>query len=267
MQKNILIVVGAAVLIGVAGFGVWKWQSLSSDTPASGATTTPESNFPVSASTSAPVTITPLPVPSESGSGLPPHPFINREISVPASFTVQEKAIVLADIEAVRVRLRNNPKDLNAWIDLGIRYKTINDYEAAREAWEYVSLMSPTNIVSYNNIGNLYHYELKDYVRAEMNLKQAVHNDPQYLLSYLNLHDLYRLSYQQNTTKAADILQQGIKQNPKAVDLMVALATYYRSKGNLADARTYYQQAIVVATELKNDALVITLKAELKAIE
>jgi len=267
MQKNILIILGAAVLIGAAGFGVWKWQNPSVNTPVSGATTTPESNFPVSASTSEPVTITPLPVPSESGSGLPPHPFINREVSVPASFSLEAKAVVLADIEGVRVRLRNNPKDLSAWIDLGIRYKAINEYEAAREAWEYVSLMSPTNIVSYNNIGNLYHYELKDYVRAEMNLLQAVHNDKNYILSYLNLHDLYRLSYQQGTTKASDILEKGIKANPKSIDLMVALATYYRGKGNLPDARTYYQQAITVATEIGNDALAVSLKAELKAIE
>ena len=267
MQKNILITLGAILILGGAGYGYYKWQagsSVSSTTNATSTTTT-NSEFPISASSSAPIKIKPLPVPSTSG--LPPHPVINRPFTIPTNFSAEETAILKSDIAQIRAVLQKDPEDLNAWIELGLRYKAINDYQGALESWEYVSLMSPTNIVSYNNLGNLYHYELRDYVRAEMSFLQAIKNDPHYILSYANLYDLYRLSYKKDTNKAEDILQQGIKQNPKAIDLVVALATYYRDKGNVADAKTYYQRAITLATEVNNANLVQSLKAELQALE
>lgn len=267
MQKNILITLGAVAFVAALGFGAYTWQKKSNDVSVSSSASTSLSSYPVQASSSNPVTITPIPVPSNSGSGLPPHPVINRAVTVPASFSAEAKAIILANIESTRAKLRANPKDLAVWIDLGLEYKAIDEYAAALEAWEYVSLMSPTNIVSYNNVGDLQHYIFKDYVRSEMNFLQAIHNDPHYVLSYLNLYDLYRLSYKQDTSKAEDILKQGIKENPKAIDLLVALATYYRGKGNVADAKIFYERAIAEATALKNDALAASLKAEVKAME
>lgn len=267
MQKNILITIGAAILVAALGFGVYTWQKKSNGGSVSSSTSTPASSYPVGASSSAPVIITPIPVPSNSGSGLPPHPVINRSVTVPTTFSAEAKAIILANIEGTRAKLRANPQDLNSWIDLGVQYKTIDEYAAALEAWEYVSLMSPTNVVSYNNVADLQHYIYKDYVRSEMNFLQAIHNDPHYVLSYLNLYDLYRLSYKQDTNKGEEILKQGIKENPKAIDLLVALATYYRGKGNVADAKVFYERAITEATALKNDALAASLKAEVKAME
>jgi len=269
MQRNILIVLGIAALLALGGFAAWK-QGYFAGPATENATSTPTSasggGYGVQASSTGDVAITPLPVPSGSDP-FPQHPLINRQVSVPASFSAEAKAIILADIESIRAALRKNPKDLQAWVELGVRYKAINEYEAAREAWEYVSLVSPDNIVSFNNLGDLQHYVFKDYARAELNFLQAIHNNPNYLLSYLNLHDLYRLSYKQNTTKAEDILQQGIKQNPKAIDLMVALATYYRGKGRIADAKVFYERAIAVATDIGNTALAAALKAEIKAME
>ena len=97
-------------------------------------------------------------------------------------------------------------------IELASYRKLVEDYAGAEEIWLDMTKRYPTSRQAYDNLGNLYHYELKDHPRAEMNLLQAIKNDPHYVLSYINLHDLYRLSYKQNTSKAANILEQGIKQ-------------------------------------------------------
>ena len=72
---------------------------------------------------------------------------------------------------------------------------------------------------------------------------------------YANLYDLYRYSYKTNTTAAADILKQGIKENPQAVDLYIALGAYYKTQGKRTDARNYYEQALDLAINAGNTAL------------
>ena len=53
------------------------------------------------------------------------------------------------------------------WLVLGVYRKMIGDYESAKEVWEYASAIRPQNSVSFNNLGELYAYYLKDNAKAE----------------------------------------------------------------------------------------------------
>lgn len=154
----------------------------------------------------------------------------------------------------------------NSWVELGGLWKQIGDYEAAREIWEYAGVLAPENNVSFFNLGDLYHYYLKDYTKAEKNFLIAKDNNPLYTPVYRALFDLYTLSYKQNTSVAVDVLLEGLASNPNNLDLTILLAGYYKGKGDTANARIYYEKALTEAERLGNMAMVELIKEELSAL-
>ena len=96
---------------------------------------------------------------------------------------------------------------------LGVYRKIIGDYEGAREVWEYASAIRPQNSVSFNNLGELYAYYLKNNKKAEENYAKAIENDPSAIYIYRNFFDFYRY-FAKDTAKARAILEKGIAANP-----------------------------------------------------
>ena len=59
-----------------------------------------------------------------------------------------------------------------------------------------------------SNLGDLYHYYLKDFAQAEMYLKQAIANEPANAFLYKNLADLYTLSYKEKAHLAEGVMAE-----------------------------------------------------------
>lgn len=152
-----------------------------------------------------------------------------------------------------------NPDQLDPWIRVGLIKKNIGDYEGAREAWEYASVIRPKNFVSFYNLGGLYWHELPDYARAEENFRTAIANEPTFVDSYISLSDMYRYSYPGKSSMADKPLLEGIENNPKSVSLMSYLAGYYKAIGNREGARAWYQKAL--AEDPQNQAIREELQA------
>jgi tetratricopeptide (TPR) repeat protein len=179
-------------------------------------------------------------------------------VSVKPPQEVFGRSIVASDqtkkrIAEITAELQSQPNDLDNWLELGVLYKSAKDYEGARLVWEYASLIRPKNTSSFANLGDLYHFYLKDYVKAEYNLKKMIENDPKMTEGYVRLFDLYSISYKTETTLAADILKKGIEVNPKDVGLMITLGDYYKQKEAYPLAKMSYEQALSVAKESKNN--------------
>ncbi len=148
---------------------------------------------------------------------------------------------VASDIpEDVRVQLRNNletlikylkndPKNLGYWLDLGNNRRIAKDYTGAIEAWQYVAQVAPGDYVAFNNLGDLYLSVLKDYPKAEANLKQAVALKPDAVDVYRSLYMLYLYYYKTDTSAARDTLTFGIKNNPGNQDLKDLLSEYNKT--------------------------------------
>ncbi|OGN27179.1 MAG: hypothetical protein A2941_03315 [Candidatus Yanofskybacteria bacterium RIFCSPLOWO2_01_FULL_49_17] len=134
--------------------------------------------------------------------------------------------------------------DPTAWLQKGILKKNAGDYKGAKEAWEYAAKIRPEDYIAYNNLGDLYHYYLKDYSKAEFYLKKTVELKPDYLQGYTNLHDLYRIFYKEKSDFADDILLEGIKNNQQDYYLRIILASYYKDAGDKQSARKYYEEAL-----------------------
>lgn len=154
-----------------------------------------------------------------------PAPNLDREIKITGEMSDEAKRIVTAKIQDLSGQLKKDSDNLENWLVLGVYRKTIGDLESAREIWEYASAIRPGNSVSFNNLGELYAYYLKDSKKAEENYAKAIENDPSAIYIYRNFFDFYRY-FLKDMTKARAVLEQGIAANPStSSDLKSILET------------------------------------------
>ncbi|MCG2694618.1 hypothetical protein L6261_00855 [Candidatus Parcubacteria bacterium] len=210
------------------------------------------------------LTIVPAEVPQKD---LPPMPNLDRKITFSSDFPADQKTKTTQNIKEIISRLKDNSNSVEDWIDLGSNRQLIGDYDGAVEAWKYASAVSPFNIVPLSNLGNLYHYQLKNYPKAEEYFLLAVEKGPSYISTYLNLYDLYSLSYKQDTNSAENILLKGLKNNPNEIELLITLADYYSEKEDKTNALNYYKQALEQAKNLNNPALTTQLQQKISSLE
>lgn len=151
-------------------------------------------------------------VPAEQKTGLKA-PDLNRPIKYPSNMTEKVRKIFSERIDTNIADLKKDPGLLDSWLGLGLLYKAIEDYEGAREVWEYCAILSPNNATSFTNLGDLYGYYLKDKIRAEKNYLQAIENDKASVYLYVRAADFYR-EVMDDLEKARNILIKGISVIP-----------------------------------------------------
>ena len=139
--------------------------------------------------------------------------------------------------------IRQNYDYPNAWYDLGAYRKLIGDYDGAIDAWNFIGLIRPKDYILYNNLGDLYSFVLKDYVKGEANFLKAISNNPENVNGYTQLATLYEYAYKEKSAEAEIILLLGIKSNSKDVGLKITLAQYYERNNRKADALKYFEEA------------------------
>lgn len=140
-----------------------------------------------------------------------PVPSLNR--SIPKTASPELMASVVPKINEDISKLKADSDQLDLWIELGGLRKLVGDFEGAREAWEYANALSPTNYVSYSNLGALFSQDLKDNLSAEKNYLIAIKNGSNMPYVYYNVAEFYNL-YVKDKAKAIDILEKGLKVNP-----------------------------------------------------
>tara|TARA_B100001971_G_C18183784_1_gene534356 strand:- start:42 stop:860 length:819 start_codon:yes stop_codon:yes gene_type:complete len=194
-------------------------------------------------------------------------PELNRSLEFPQDFPNDARDIVTAKIAKLNEELTSDPTLFDNWLALAIQRKLIEDYEGARDIWEYLNIISSGNSVSFHNLGDLYHFFLKDYPKAEENFRKAIENSPGQLSYYINLHELYKYSYKQDTNLAIEVLFDGLKIDSTSTDILIALAIYYKEeKNDVENAKKYYEQARDEAQKAGNTQLVGLIDGELNAL-
>ena len=130
------------------------------------------------------------------------------------------------ELKDLSLQLKSEPNYIQGWLQAGILRKYLGDYEGASLAWQYAALIRPNDYIAFSNLGDLYHYYLHDFPKAEKYLRKAVDLKPDYVAGYKNLFDLYALSYKEKTNLAEPILLEGIKKNPSDTYLQGILNSY-----------------------------------------
>ncbi len=193
-------------------------------------------------------------------------PDLTRPLVFSDSFPQAAREIVQKNVNTLIAGLKSDSATLNNWLDLGVQYKVAGDFTRAQEMWEYASLLSPLNFISFYNLGDLYHLYLKNFPLAEKNFLQAIENKPDYPNSYQGLYDLYRISYKEKSHLAPGILLKGIEATKNDINLLMLLGSHYKNENNKEGARTYYGRALEEAEKVKNETLAKAIKNELDSL-
>lgn len=194
-------------------------------------------------------------------------PSLTTTITYTAQLDERTKGLIGDKITSLRKSLFEDPTDIATWLDLALQYKAAGDFAQAEAVWLYLNEAAPGQTISFHNLGNLYHFELKDFPESEMMYREAIQKAPTLALHYIGLYELYKYSYKQNTNAGADILLEAIKAIPDSPDLLSALARHYQDIGNTQRAIHYYTEARDKARALGNAALVQQLDAEIRALK
>ncbi|MEX0651951.1 MAG: hypothetical protein WD509_00545 [Candidatus Paceibacterota bacterium] len=194
-------------------------------------------------------------------------PELNRTMTMPDRFSPEAVTILEKNIATLKTQLQGDKDSFQAWSDLAVQYKIIDDFEGAREIWEYLRIAAKAETQPLINLGSLYHYELKEFEKSESAYQEAIKRDGTAVEAYTGLHELYRYSYKTSTTLAVDTLKEGIIAVPRNTDIRMVLASYYEKLGKRDEAKTEYEKARTIATEEGNTNLVTIINAAIENLK
>lgn len=102
----------------------------------------------------------------------------------------QERAVLIAHVnpEVMRIineAIQNNPNDPQPYLQRGLAYNHLEEYEKALQDFNHVLELDPDNVDAYNFRGTMY-YRIGNYEQALEDYNRAMEIDPDYALLYFN---------------------------------------------------------------------------------
>ena len=183
----------------------------------------------------------------------------DRDIEAMKSSIVAEPKIAVSDItpqqkekllkqlkDAQNTLIGFNFDNLQAVNDVARLKKALGDIDGAITAWEYANIIRPNNSLSFSNLAALYHYDLKDYEKAERNYLISIANDPDDINTVRNLFEMYYYAVKDNT-KAEALLLGSIENNPESSDLFALTGSFYAETDRIDKAIEYYEKALALS--------------------
>jgi tetratricopeptide (TPR) repeat protein len=152
------------------------------------------------------------------GGSAPAIPDLDSKVLYDKDLSAEVIKILRGNIKTSRNLLKADSNLINTWILLGTQYKTAGDFDKTIEAWDYAGLLSPTNSVSFQNLGDLYGYYLEDAQKGEENFLKAIENSPNDIYLYFKIADFYK-DVARDEAKRRVIVEQGLKANPDSKEL------------------------------------------------
>ncbi len=257
MKKEYLIALLVLALLAVLG-AYFTLKGQSPETPSdSTASTTPTTTI-----TGGGYTIEQFPVDDIRDS----MPSLAHTIAFSDGVPAEVRALIEKNAAAIVNKLEQDPTQVSDWLQLALLYHTANDSKGAKEVWEFLVKVIPEDTTSYDNLGKLYHFNLKDYPKAESYFKQSIAIAPTSATSYFELFTLYRYSYKKETTAAVDILAVWAKAVPQSPDPYFTLGLYYRDLGKIANAKVALTTAMDKARAAGNLDLMSQIGVELQKL-
>lgn len=248
MKQNVIFIAAAlVVLLGIAYVVIPKTASA----PAATTVSTTTSQGPG-------YTLEQVPLPDLKSL----MPNLDRSVEFSDSVPQAARDIVLKKVAASVAILKKDPTNAAEWLSLALWYHTANDYQGAKEIWEFLTKVAPNQATAFVNLGKMYHFDVKDLQKSESYFKQAIAIDPKNPEPYTELFQLYALSMK-DTAKAVNIIRDAEKRFPEEVSFPFTLGAYYRDLGRNKEARTEFEHALSIARSLGKMDLVSSIGEEL----
>lgn len=144
--------------------------------------------------------------------------------------------------------IKKNKNDYDAYMSLAFNWKGIGQVTRSDKYLRKAASIYDTVIkrwgnkayLPFFNQANVY-IELKEYSRAEWNLKISLDIDPGEQNLYVALADLYKNYMGKDAAAIKSVYEQGIKRVVGGGNLVVSYASYLNSVGDYAESLKYYR--------------------------
>jgi len=155
-------------------------------------------------------------------------------------------------------KLKQDLTDVEGWMKVGQLKKIFDNYEGARDAWEYAKYLNPNQAAVYFNLGDLYGFYIHNREEAEINYLKALELAGKESSYYIAAADFYRTF---DNKKAEEVMKRGLDKINNDFDLLVYAGAFYKSIGNKAEAVKFYERAFIINPENKE------VKEEIERLE
>lgn len=222
-QSKQWIIVGVAVSLAIVAFAVYYLYR--GTRPAALPPSVGEKQNPEAGSSTPMAEKKPVGEEKPSASVLSQNmPVFARPITFSSSFSAEARTIMEGRIAASIAAIQKDPRSFDAWMQLAVLRKAVDDYEGAVQIWEFLKTIYPKQPGPYANLAALYTYELKNPALAEQNFIEAIRKGPKEVSVYRNAYDFYRY-VQKDDVKAKQMLQDGARET-RSPDLQYLLDHY-----------------------------------------
>ena len=143
--------------------------------------------------------------------------------------------------EILETVTRREPMDSGGYVNLGLAYHLLNNWDEAIWAFEKAIKLDEDNIRAYNNLG-ITHFFSGEGEKAEADFKRAISIDPDIAELHFNLGSLYERQVQYKD--AIDAFAKARTLDPNDAKTLNSLGLCWKGKGDLEKAIQHYRQAI-----------------------
>jgi tetratricopeptide (TPR) repeat protein len=152
-----------------------------------------------------------------------------------------EKTMQTAD--SLKKAIELNPKDYQAYIELGLFYKEWGDFLHAEELFKKAVEINPRESRAYLELGEGYRNQW-EFAKAEPLIKRAIELNPQNSRSYIELACIYRA--QGRSIQTEELFKKAIEINPQDERGYIELGCFYRDHGRYFQAERLFKKAIEI---------------------
>ena len=141
-------------------------------------------------------------------------------------------------------RLKENPKDLHALLQLGELFSQKNQYKKAIKYFKKALSSAPNAITAMRGLAHSFH-RTKQYGKAEKLYQKILKAEPTDSIAAFNLGVL-AIDEKKSTRIALTYFNKAIKLNPKNESAHFAIGEIYKKRGNCKKAIKKYQQVLKI---------------------
>ncbi len=154
-------------------------------------------------------------------------------------------------LRQLKQAVQQNPKDAEAYYNLGLKYELSGQYKQALAAYKQALALKPDYAQASYGVGSI-QGRLGEYQTGILSLQQALKQQKDFPEARTRLAEIYNdygvaLGRQKYWTDAADILQKAIRLDPEGKTAEAArnnLGILYFAQGRLDDAMGQFQDVL-----------------------
>ena len=213
-KKRTLLVFGVLLIGSAIVWGIWRapvgTETSQGEITATGTAPEASSGTVLSDIPGAEYGFVERKITAEEKKLLPSAPALDRPVDTPESFSEEVARQAREELQGAILAVKGEPYNSMLWANLGLYRKEIDDFQGAKEAWEYSFALNPRNPVVADNLGVLYGFYLKDFTKAERNFRLAIELEPTAHYRYLRLYEFYSDILKDNV-KAKAAIAEGVR--------------------------------------------------------